>query len=69
LKTTIVHEFDLGEIVHLKMARERRPGMVTQLHLDRSGLAYYVVSWGDATDSRHYEMELAREYVPDFESD
>lgn len=69
MTTQFEHEYEFGETVYLRMAQDRRPGMVTQMAIDAKGLAFYTVSWGNATDSRHYEMELTREYVPDFTGD
>lgn len=60
-----VAEFNLGETVYLRVAGERRPGIITCISF-YPGSELYQISWGDRSDSRHYALELTREYVPDF---
>jgi hypothetical protein len=64
--TTIEHGFDFGDVVYLRMAGERRPGMVTGYLVNPMLVLMYRVAWGDATETMHYEIELTGEYVPDF---
>lgn len=61
----VVAEFGLGERVFYRMAGERQPGLVTAIEV-RPGLMLYHVSWGDRFETRHYAIELSREYEPDF---
>lgn len=52
--------FGLGGSVYLRARPERLEGLVTGL-IVRPGSVAYVVAWGDATESNHYDFELSDE--------
>lgn len=54
-----------GDIVYLKVRPDQMPGMVTVVHIPPAGITYNV-SWADGAETTHYEMELTREFTPDF---
>ena len=60
--------FAIGQTVYLLMAKENRPGMVTSYMVTPKEVLYNV-SWGNATDTRHYDIELTTEYTPDYSAD
>jgi hypothetical protein len=60
-------EFALGDVLYLKMGDERRPGIVTGYFIYDGGYMLQL-SWGNSTDSRHYPIEVTREYEPRFDS-
>lgn len=66
--TVYLAEFRIGERVFLALADERKPGLVTGIHF-RPGAVTYSVSWGDASETGHYDFELTREFVPDYGAD
>lgn len=56
----------ITDIVYLRTALERQPGMITGVVHRWKSTPVYMVSWGDRTESEHFECELTTEYVPDF---
>jgi hypothetical protein len=50
--------FAIGETVHLRTRPETLAGIVTGVIVRPAALCY-VVAWGDATESNHYDFELA----------
>jgi hypothetical protein len=69
---TFNSKFAFEELLYLRTAKERRPGMVIKIFFmpdQRPGQALYEISWGNATNSIHFECELTREFVPDFNAD
>jgi hypothetical protein len=52
-------------VVFLRLRGERQPGMVTQVAIRPTGVLYGV-TWGNGTESYHYDIELSLEYVPDY---
>lgn len=54
----------MEEIVYMRIASERRPGMVVGLII-RGNQLLYEVQFEDRFTC-HYEAELSSEYVPDF---
>jgi hypothetical protein len=62
-------EFGIGERVFLRMADERRAALVLSINFCADGGAIYTVGWGNASDTRHYAIELTREFEPNFEVD
>jgi hypothetical protein len=55
----------IGDVVFLRLRGERQPGMVTQVAIRLTGVLYGV-TWGNGTESYHYDIELSLEYVPDY---
>lgn len=69
LKTRQIYvKFDIGDIVYHKLAKEKHPGMVTGIVVRPSGNFFYV-SWPDNTETAHFDLELTREFIPDYSSD
>ena len=61
--------YDYGEIVYLKIRPEKVKGMVTGYHLNYNAVMI-AVTWADTCQEiRHYEFELSKEFIPDYESD
>ncbi len=60
-------QYWLGTTVYHRLADERRRGLVTGVTYTPEGY-YYWVTWPDLNETKHYEMELAAEYIPDYES-
>lgn len=56
---------NLGDIVYLRVATERSPGMITGILIRPTGKSYWV-SWCDATETLHYDIELTSEFVPEY---
>ena len=65
---TIYVKFRIGDVVYLKTASEKCKGMVTGLVTSPLGTAYDV-TWEGGYDSRHFDIELTTEFIPDFDSD
>lgn len=63
----VTAEFGIGDVVYLKLARERLPGFVTAIQIDMAAVRYRA-SWGDYSDTWHFGFELSRDYVPDYAS-
>lgn len=57
-------EFALGEVVYLKLRDNEVPGHVTELAFHPGAAPLYGVAWGDGEFTRHYGLELAREFAP-----
>lgn len=55
-----VWEYNLGDVVYLKLRDERLPGMVTAVFLRPGGVSYEV-SWGTGGSGECYAIELSRE--------
>lgn len=51
--------FNLGQIAHLKVNREEQ-AMVTGITY-RPGSIIYHLTWSDASETSHYEIELTTE--------
>ena len=58
---------ELGDIVFLRVCKERCAGMVTGICLRPRGSVIYYVSWESSGESGHYDMELCSEFIPAFE--
>lgn len=57
--------YDIGDIVYLKIAQERSPGMVTGYIIRPEGSAIlYYVAWEDGYEKTHFALELCSEYSP-----
>jgi hypothetical protein len=57
----VIHpEFELGEVVYLRVGEEDRRGMVTCYRVTADGGMVYGISWGDRQDREHYAVELSR---------
>lgn len=63
---TISTKFEFGDIVFLRVRVERFPGMITGIIVRPVGGFLYQVAWGDKTETNHFEVELTREFVPDY---
>lgn len=63
---TLPLAFAIGSTVYLRLRQERLPGMVAGLFVRPTGVAY-MVSWGDATESDHFDLELTDRFDPTFE--
>lgn len=57
---TLKPAFALGAEVYLRTRNERLRGLVTGL-IVRPGYTAYIVAWGDASESNHFDFELADE--------
>lgn len=57
-----------GDVVFLRVAEERSKGMIVGANFRPGGGLTYLVQW-DGAETYHYEIELTREYLPDFGSD
>lgn len=66
---TFTAAYGLGDVVYLRLRDEPQRGMVTRVEFRANGGAFFEVSWGSATSSWHYAVELTNEYVPDFVKD
>jgi hypothetical protein len=60
-------KFWFGDIVFLKVAQDRNPGMVTGVILRGNNSTTYEVTW-DGGVTLHYDMELTTEFVPDWQN-
>lgn len=57
--------YTFGSEVFLKVRDERVLGMVTGITLRPTGTSYGV-TWGNGSESWHYEFELTKEYAPSY---
>lgn len=57
---TLDPDFELGELVYLRVGDEDARGIVTGIVLRPHGCTFYV-SWGNRTETEHYACELSRE--------
>lgn len=55
----------IGDTVYLRLRADRIPGLVTGVQF-YPGNYMYCITWGTGTDTRHYELELTTEYMPDY---
>lgn len=55
-----------GDVVFLRLRRDRLPGLVTEVAFRPDSAPLYEVSWGDGGVSHHWGPELAVEYEPDY---
>ena len=60
---TIAVDYDLGDIVFLRVCSDKSAGMVTGIFLTPAG-ATYTVTWENGVALSHYAMELSSEYMP-----
>lgn len=58
-------KFAIEDIVFLRVASSRVPGMIVGIIVRGSGQLMYEVQFEDRFTC-HYEIELSDEYVPDF---
>lgn len=68
VKQSVDLPFRFGETVYHRCHHERRPGLVTGFILRPSGLLISV-SWGDRSETDHFDYELVSEYEPDYTAD
>lgn len=61
-----IADFLLGETVYLKVARSKRPGVITRLCVNPDGSVTYSISWGTDPDTAHYACELSRGFERDW---
>lgn len=54
-----VVKYNIGDIVYLKLNSELA-GMITGI-LFRQGCVQYYVSWGNANETMHYDVELTNQ--------
>ncbi len=57
-------KFWIEDIVYLKVAREKSPGIITRVSITQAQIAYEV-QW-DGCCTVHYDFELSTEFVPDY---
>lgn len=66
LKTwTVRTRFKCGDVVYHKMTEERCRGLVTGFSVRETHVSYWV-SWGDRTESHHFDSELTAEFVKEY---
>lgn len=65
---TIYVKFYLGDVVYIKVAKEKYAGMVTGYSVRPNGV-HYSVTWEGGEESFHYAIELTKEFIPDFDTD
>jgi hypothetical protein len=65
---TIYVKYRLEDVVYLKLAASKTPGMVIGFNVRPGGTAY-VISWPDGSTTDHYGCELTSEYIPDYGDD
>ena len=59
-------EYGLGEKVYLKLREDRTPGLITGIAIN-PGCVCYFISWPDTrAETRHYELELCRDFEPEW---
>jgi hypothetical protein len=57
----------IGAIVFLRVASERKPGLITGVVIRGNGSLTYEVTFEDVC-SCHYAMELSEEWAPDWQN-
>lgn len=57
-RLTIFTKFVLGDIVYLKIRKERNAGMVTCISVRPGNMIYYGITWEDGYEGTHYDIEL-----------
>lgn len=65
-RRTFLAEFGLGEVVFHRCAEQKSPGIITAVVFYAAGSAMFQVSWGDCSETRHYGIELTREFQAEF---
>jgi hypothetical protein len=61
--------FAIGDIVYLRVRRERFAGMIVAIMIREDSSPIYYVTWENCDERSHFACELTREFVPNFESD
>jgi hypothetical protein len=63
---TICPTFWIGDVVCLKIDSDSEIGMITRVSIATNDNYIFQVSWGNAQDTHHYdiELELVEEKVP-----
>jgi hypothetical protein len=61
-------DFPIGSFVFLKVAEERRRGLVVGYQICPDDILY-IVGWSGGSDSRHYPIELTSKFQPDYVND
>ncbi|WP_165231393.1 hypothetical protein [Aquisphaera insulae] len=61
-----VAAFGVGDIVYLRIDDEPTRGMVTGVSVTATAELYHVL-WPNRSETRHYDIELAGEFVPEYE--
>lgn len=67
-RRTIEVEFDIGDVVFLRVRSERWAGMVTAFTVKPHGIIY-AVTWEDGHELWHAAIELTTEFVPEYSQD
>lgn len=65
---TLYVKFRLGDVVYMRIAKQKYAGMVTGYHVRPTG-TLYAVTWEGCEESSHYDIELTAEFIPDFSAD
>ena len=65
---TIYLKFRIGDVVYLKIRREKHMGMVTGISVRPNG-CNFAITWEGGDESQHYDIELTSEFIPNFDSD
>ena len=63
---TATVDYELGDIVYLRVCGEKSPGMITAMVLSMGGGIIYQVTW-DCGCTNHYGPELSNVYTPEWE--
>ena len=61
IKVTIHVDYRIGQTVYLKARQEKLPGCVVGFLARPLGVCY-LIGWGDATESAHWDCELSETY-------
>jgi hypothetical protein len=56
--------FELKDIVFLRLAQERSPGMIIAIKVGVDNDIFYGVTWEDCSTTWHYGSELTHEFIP-----
>lgn len=59
-------EFWNSDIVFLRVAKDRTPGMVTGVTIRPNGSIIYEITWGGSV-TNHFDCELSSEWIPNCE--
>lgn len=57
----------ISDLVYLRTRNERLSGMVTGVNIRPSGVLY-AVTWGNGSETYHWEFELSDSYIPEWEA-
>lgn len=61
-------DFGFGDVVYLRVRRDKVPGMIVSIELRPCGMSY-CVTWGNEGHAlSHYAFELTAEYLPDYDT-